>query len=325
MATTKIAAWETGHEDMVHDAQLDYYGKKLATASSDRTIRIFDIAGDKQTFVAHLKGHDGPVWQAVWAHPKFGTLLASCSYDGKVLVWKEQSPGAWIKIFQDMKSPPASVNAISWAPHSFGLCLAAASSDGTVSVFTYQDNGSWDRKNFEAHKGGVNAVSWGPDMKSGALLAPSGGAVQFSKRFVTAGCDNRVKIWRYQDQEQRWSEEKVWQDEDDNKHGDWVRDAAWAPSLGLPSSTIATCSEDKTVIIWTEDRTGVWKRSKVLKFPRKCWRVSWSIMGNILAVSQGDNKVSLWKETVDGEWKNLSEIQEKEADKKEEGKSATSE
>ena len=24
--------------------------------------------------------HDGPVWQVAWAHPKFGTLLASCSF-----------------------------------------------------------------------------------------------------------------------------------------------------------------------------------------------------------------------------------------------------
>lgn len=26
-----------------HDAQLDYYGKRLATCSSDRTVKIFDI------------------------------------------------------------------------------------------------------------------------------------------------------------------------------------------------------------------------------------------------------------------------------------------
>jgi len=191
-----------------------------------------------------------------------------------------------------------------------------------ISVFSYQDNGSWDRKSFEGHKGGVNAVSWGPDMKSGALLAPNGVGVVHSRRFVTAGCDNRVKIWRFHDQEQRWTEEKVWAD-DDNKHNDWVRDAAWAPSLGLPSSTIASCSEDKTVVIWTEDRTGVWRKAKTLKFTTKCWRVSWSIMGNILAVSQGDNKVSLWKEAVDGEWKNLSEIQDKDADKKDDGKTTT--
>ena len=34
---------DTGHEDMVHDAQMDYYGTKLATCSSDRSIKIFDV------------------------------------------------------------------------------------------------------------------------------------------------------------------------------------------------------------------------------------------------------------------------------------------
>ena len=39
-----------------HDAQLDYYGKRLATASSDRTIRVFDVSGAQQQLVAELKG-----------------------------------------------------------------------------------------------------------------------------------------------------------------------------------------------------------------------------------------------------------------------------
>ena len=29
---------ETGHSGAIHDAQLDYYGKLLATASSDNTV-----------------------------------------------------------------------------------------------------------------------------------------------------------------------------------------------------------------------------------------------------------------------------------------------
>jgi hypothetical protein len=24
-----------------------------------------------------------------WAHPKFGSILASCSYDGAVIIWQE--------------------------------------------------------------------------------------------------------------------------------------------------------------------------------------------------------------------------------------------
>ena len=39
-----------------HDAQMDYYGKKLATCSSDRTVKIFEINGTTQNQVACLRG-----------------------------------------------------------------------------------------------------------------------------------------------------------------------------------------------------------------------------------------------------------------------------
>jgi protein transport protein SEC13 len=40
-----------------HDAQLDYYGKRLATCSSDKTIRIFNVVkGEAKGEPAILKG-----------------------------------------------------------------------------------------------------------------------------------------------------------------------------------------------------------------------------------------------------------------------------
>jgi len=55
---------DTQHEDMVHDAQLDYYSRKLATCSSDRSIKIFEVGlGEKVTLLATLTGHEGPVWE----------------------------------------------------------------------------------------------------------------------------------------------------------------------------------------------------------------------------------------------------------------------
>ena len=39
-----------------HDAVLDYYGRKLATCSSDRTIKIFEIEGETQRLLETLKG-----------------------------------------------------------------------------------------------------------------------------------------------------------------------------------------------------------------------------------------------------------------------------
>ena len=139
--TSSLASIDTQHEDMIHDSQFDYYAKRLATCSSDRTIKIFDTVGDRYHNTTTIHGHEGPVWQIAWAHPKFGVILASCSYDGSVLVHREMSLNSWIVIFEH-KLHDSSVNSISWAPHELGLILACASSDGRVSILEYKGD-SW--------------------------------------------------------------------------------------------------------------------------------------------------------------------------------------
>lgn len=97
-------------------------------------------------------------------------------------------------------------------------------------------------------------------------------------------------------------------------HTDWVRDVAWAPSI-LQKSYIASASQDKSVIIWTQERGSgsgsetTWSR-KVIPLDTVVWRVSWSLSGNVLAVSGGDNRVTLWKETLKGEWERVSSVEE---------------
>jgi protein transport protein SEC13 len=151
------------------------------------------------------------------------------------------------------------------------------------------------------------------------LPSNSGSSV---KRFASAGCDNLVKIWAYRDDSQSWVEEETL-----DGHTDWVRDVAWAPSIGLPRSYIATASQDKTVLIWTKDTpTSPWTKTALDpagsvippagglssipagKFPDVVWRVSWSLAGNLLAVSCGDGKVTLWKENLKGIWECVSDM-----------------
>jgi len=164
---------------------------------------------------------------------------------------------------------------------------------------------------FIAHKGGCNAVSWAPNPVTNSNNNNNNSqGLRLDGRFVSAGCDNKVRIWRFDSGLGQWVEHNSKFAGDDNNHGDWVRDVSWAPSMGLPNNTIASASEDKTVQIWTEDTNGLWKKTKTLTFDQKVWRVSWSVMGNILAVAQGDNKVSLWKEAADGDWKTLSTVAE---------------
>ena len=133
----QIASIDTLHDDMIHDSQFDYYAKRLATCSSDRTIKIFDVSGERYINTATLTGHEGPVWQVAWAHPKFGVILASCSYDGSVLIHREAPQNSWTVVYEH-KVHDSSVNSISWAPHEYGLILACAASDGRISILEYK-------------------------------------------------------------------------------------------------------------------------------------------------------------------------------------------
>lgn len=292
MSTTQTQTIDTQHTESLHDAELDYYGRRLATCSSDRTIKIFDVATQgTQTLLDTLRGHEGPVWQLSWAHPKFGTILASAGYDGKVIIWREQN-NQWSKLTEHTLHS-ASVNSVSWAPHELGAILACASSDGKVSVLEFKDDGSWDTHSFAAHAIGVNAVSWAPSTVPGSLVTTVGNApgANSVKRFVTGGCDNTCKIWTFENQQ--WIEEATLEG-----HTDWVRDVAWAPNIGLPKSYIASASQDKTVLIWTRTNS-TWQKQKLREeaFADVVWRVSWSESGNLLAVSCGDGKIYVFKET----------------------------
>ncbi|KAF0757426.1 hypothetical protein AaE_004270, partial [Aphanomyces astaci] len=241
--------------------------------------------------------HEGPVWQVSWAHPKFGTLLASCSYDGKVIIYKEAQLGKWSQVHVH-SFHQASVNSIAWAPYEYGLTLACASADGKVSILTHTAAEGWTTGFFQDSTLGCNAVSWAPFHSSGRQ----------GKRVVTASCDNSVKVWFLADGASDWVKEDLAQS--GPHHGDWVRDVAWAPSTGAPINIVASASEDRTVAIWTQLNDERWTKEVLHTFEAPVWRVSWSITGNVLAVSSGDHKVTLWKESLDKKWVQISSVDE---------------
>ncbi|RMZ80510.1 hypothetical protein DV737_g2901, partial [Chaetothyriales sp. CBS 132003] len=331
----QLPVWSQGlHRSAVaHDAVLDYYGRRLATCSSDKTIKIFEIDGDQHRLTETLKGYVTGAHRHTaslrltapslplattgqcGAHPKFGTLLASASYDGRVNIYRESpsqsasQPPTWSLVFTSTIHT-ASVNMVAWAPPELGCLLACASSDGNVSVLEFSDN-QWGHTIFQAHGVGANAVSWAPSGVPGSILKKDGGAAAAQgpvRRFVTGGSDNAVKIWEWNNQTQNYDNVLVLP----HGHTDWVRDVEWSPTL-LFKTYIASASQDKTVRIWTSVNPAdpaSWTVPKVLTFDAVVWRVSWSLSGNILAVSGGDNKVTLWKEDLKGEWDLVREVTE---------------
>lgn len=317
---------DTQHDDMIHDAQMDYYATKLATSSSDRTVKIYDVSPTGEyTHTATLQGHTGPVWEVAWSHPKFGTLLASCSFDGSVMIHRETRPREWTLIHHARNLHSSSVNSVKFAPHEMGLKIAASSSDGRVSILTHTVNDEWTVQYVQDNGLGVNAVDWAPYPLN---------------RLVTAGCDNRIRMYEVQLLQEGKDTivpiEMVMDDGSKNvQHSDWVRDVAWAPAVpGM--NIIASCSEDKTVILWTQkvpiqsnssDNSNSidenkesdspsaaqhypWKAMVLHTFNEPVWRLSWSITGAILAVSSGDATVTLWKRTIGGVWTQVSTVEE---------------
>lgn len=55
-------------------------------ASTYIHVHVYNVSMARLKLLCSLSilRHEGPVWQVAWAHPKFGNILASCSYDRKV-------------------------------------------------------------------------------------------------------------------------------------------------------------------------------------------------------------------------------------------------
>ena len=321
-AVAAVGAFDTAHGDMVHDTSFDYYGTRMATASSDRLVKVFDVApgeNGQTTHVADLNGHDGPVWQVSWAHPKFGSVLASCSFDRKVIVWKESESarGQFSQVFSHTHH--GSVNAVAFAPHEFGLVLACGSSDGSASVLTYKPaENVWDVQTIpDAHSIGCTSVSFAPAVPAGAVLAGAGDPPAPSPRLTlaTGGCDNTAKVWLRDDATGTWQCDATLR-----MHADWVRDVAFCPNGTLPVKQLATAGQDGQVVLWTKgggggggaaadaDANG-WTGTSLHNFaPQPVWRVSWSLSGNVLAATDGSGAVSLWKEEADGAWVRAADV-----------------
>jgi len=96
----------------VTDAAYDFYGVRLATCSIDHHIKIWQLDESDGTWTAvadwkvrgHFhsfmgisrdrvcrQAHGAAVTKLSWAHPEFGSVLASSSFDRVVKVWEEIS------------------------------------------------------------------------------------------------------------------------------------------------------------------------------------------------------------------------------------------
>lgn len=147
------------HDDVVNDISFSYHGKRFASCSSDKRIKVWTLDENKglwNSVEIASRAHSDSIWRLSWAHPEFGQLLASCSEDGSVKIWEEQeifnkgvfdiSWTAKATLTEDNKKP---INDVKFCHHSQGLRLASAGSDGCLRIYDARNvflTGAWTKE-----------------------------------------------------------------------------------------------------------------------------------------------------------------------------------
>ena len=62
MEPSLISSFNLKHDDFVHDVQYDYYGKRMATCSSDQILRIWERTSDLPQSAVQAINQEGNAW-----------------------------------------------------------------------------------------------------------------------------------------------------------------------------------------------------------------------------------------------------------------------
>lgn len=239
------------HEDLIHDVAFDYYGRTLATCSSDRHIKVFRLNEvGKWILRDSWKAHDASIVKLAWAPPEFGEILASVSYDKTLRIWQHRNDaisnsGSCFKRLATKKDAQGPLFDVSFAPVTVdAFKVATIGSDSTLRIYdatNLSDLTEWnlikterlsDKKNLMTH------------MKNNTELNFTVNWCQskYALEKLCASANDVAVLYININGEYRRDQELV--------STGLIRDISWAPSMGRSYELLASASNDGCVRIY---------------------------------------------------------------------------
>ncbi|MEU7409459.1 hypothetical protein AB0B40_09020 [Streptomyces sp. NPDC042638] len=259
----------SGHTGAVYLTSFSPDGRTLATASYDRTVRLWNVSDPHRPVPLGkpLTGHASWVSSAVFSPD--GRTLASAGDDGTVRLWDVTDPAHPTPLGKPLTGHRGTIYLVAFSPD--GRTLATAGEDSTVRLWDVTDRRRpGARVTLRGHAAAVRSVAFGPD---GHTLA-------------TAGDDGTIRLWDVSDTRRPEPLTTL------RGHTDLVHSVAFSPD----GHTLASGSADDTIRLWdvTDPAAATALGAPLTGHTGPIWSVAFSPDGGRLAAASADSTASLW-------------------------------
>ena len=225
----------TGHLDYVYSVSFSPNGYHLASASKDKTVKIWELLGGKFSEIQTLD-LNSPV-ETVSFSPD-GTYLAGGSDDNTVTIWKLTNEG--FSELQTLRGHSKWILQVSFSPD--GEYLASLSWDDTIRIWRLSNGQFLDVQTLTGHSGKILNISFSPD----------------GNYLVGGNWDRTIKVWQLFSNE--FLEIKTLEE-----HSDTV----WSIGFSPDGKYLASGSGNGIIEIWRLTGVGVIPRPTIASIRAK--------------------------------------------------------